>query len=345
VSRTVVFVGPSIAKERLPEVIRGLGDDIELRPPVKQGDILRALADGAAKIGIIDGYFDQVPSVWHKEILFALEQGVAVYGAASMGALRAAELHDFGMIGVGSVFEMYRDGILEDDDEVALVHSAADDGFRPISEAMVNLRDLVDSAVTANEISRTHADEAIAKLKAMHYPQRSVRKLVEIAPALVDVAKLRRIPMKERDAVALLERLKQNGPARRGPRVERTIFLERLRLEIRKERARPSSELDDAERQRRRDVLLGLIATEHASTVGASATNEDVEVVVRDLMVAKGFNTPEALGAFLEERRVDANQFLASVRAEATVRRLELLYAEPIDALAGAREDELWWDW
>ena len=85
--------------------------------------------DQPAAIAIIDGYFDSVPAVSHKEILVALSMGVPVYGAASMGALRVAELHHFGMIGVGRIFERYREGSLEDDDEVAVVHGSADAGF------------------------------------------------------------------------------------------------------------------------------------------------------------------------------------------------------------------------
>ena len=175
--------------------------------------------------------------MWHKEILFAIEGGVIVYGAASMGALRAAELHPFGMIGVGHVFEMYRDGVLEDDDEVALLHASAEDGHRPISEALVNLRDLADAAVAANVIDRATADAAIAQLKALPYPQRSVRKLLELAPALASFVKQPRTPLKERDALALLERMQSGaeGPATKT-RVERTVFFERLRQQIEKER-------------------------------------------------------------------------------------------------------------
>src|SRR5688572_32760283 len=51
--------------------------------------------------------------------------GVRVFGAASMGALRAAELQPFGMIGVGQVFQAYRRGHLTDDDEVAVAHGPA----------------------------------------------------------------------------------------------------------------------------------------------------------------------------------------------------------------------------
>jgi len=75
--------------------------------------VLRALVDRPRVIGIVDGYFERVPAVWHKEILWAMSRGVHVLGAASMGALRAAELHPFGMVGVGAIFEGFRDGELD----------------------------------------------------------------------------------------------------------------------------------------------------------------------------------------------------------------------------------------
>ena len=90
----IVFAGPSI--HGFDEAIRG---GVEIRPPAACGDILRACGDGPARIGLIDGIFESGPSTWHKEILFALSAGIEVFGAASMGALRAAECHHFGMQG------------------------------------------------------------------------------------------------------------------------------------------------------------------------------------------------------------------------------------------------------
>jgi hypothetical protein len=63
--------------------------------------LYRAALAHPAAIGVIDGYFEVVPTVWHKEILWAMAQGIHVFGAASIGALRAAELDSFGMRGVG----------------------------------------------------------------------------------------------------------------------------------------------------------------------------------------------------------------------------------------------------
>src|SRR5258708_5321121 len=104
----VVFVGPT-----LPLETARLELDAIYRPPVAQGDVWRAARLNPRAIGIIDGYFEGVPTVWHKEILWAMAQGIHVVGAASMGALRAAELKDFGMEGVGPIYEAFVRGDLE----------------------------------------------------------------------------------------------------------------------------------------------------------------------------------------------------------------------------------------
>src|SRR4051812_48389616 len=105
-----IFTGPTLsAAEGRREL------DAVFLPPAAQGDVYRASLDAPAAIGIVDGYFERVPAVWHKEILWAMSQGIHVYGAASMGALRAAELAAFGMVGVGAVFKAFFTGELEDD--------------------------------------------------------------------------------------------------------------------------------------------------------------------------------------------------------------------------------------
>ena len=136
----IVFTGPTITPA---EAAREL--DAVYRPPAAEGDVYRAAERHPRAIGIIDGYFENVPAVWHKEILWAMSEGIHVYGSASMGALRAAELAAFGMVGIGTVFEAYRDGVLEDD-EVAIVHADAEFDFRPASEAMVNIRATLEKA-------------------------------------------------------------------------------------------------------------------------------------------------------------------------------------------------------
>jgi hypothetical protein len=149
-SRTLVFVGPTLAADEVRARLPGA----EVRPPVAVGEILTIVeaarrARGAARvarIAIIDGYFERMAAVWHKEILLALERGIAVWGAASMGALRAAELAAFGMRGVGAIYRGFARGALIADDEVAVAHLPAEYGYRATSDALVNLRHAIGKA-------------------------------------------------------------------------------------------------------------------------------------------------------------------------------------------------------
>ncbi|NER31958.1 MAG: hypothetical protein F6J89_31220, partial [Symploca sp. SIO1C4] len=123
-NKIVIFLGPSLPRAEAREIV-----DAVYLPPAKQSDLISAVTTYKPDIiALIDGVFLSYPSVWHKEILYALQQGVAVYGASSMGALRAAETSDFGMVGVGAIYRMYASGELIDDDEVALIHGQEDTG-------------------------------------------------------------------------------------------------------------------------------------------------------------------------------------------------------------------------
>ena len=174
-----VFVGPSLG---LDEARREL--DAVYLPPVSQGDVYRVARNRPWAIGIIDGYFDRVPAVWHKEILWAMSEGIHVYGSASMGALRAAELAAFGMEGVGDVFARYRDGVFEDDDEVAVIHGTAEHGYVAMSDAMVNIRFTLASAVAAGVIDESIECALVGLAKKVFYPHRTFQRLLGDAAAV-----------------------------------------------------------------------------------------------------------------------------------------------------------------
>jgi len=211
-----VFLGPSLP---LGEALAIL--DAVYLPPVSMGDIHRLMARGPTVIAIIDGLFEQTPAVWHKEILFALSRGVRVLGASSMGALRAAELAAFGMEGVGEVFAAFHDGTLEDDDEVAVVHASASEGYRSLSDAMVNIRAGLRDARAAGAIGERTHDRLLAAAKGLYYPDRSWSRLLQLAGALevpaAELAALRerisraRPDVKRADAIQLLRRLAAGG--------------------------------------------------------------------------------------------------------------------------------------
>ena len=212
--RAVIFAGPSLPPNARPDY----GLDIEWRPPVRQGELYRAALDQPAVIGVIDGYFEVTPTVWHKEILWAMTQGIHVYGAASIGALRAAELDTFGMIGIGRIYEDFRDGVLEDDDEVAVLHGPAELGYPPLTEAMVNIGATLAAAISAGILSAALSAELTAIAKALFYKERTYRSMLErAASAGLDTARLvrlsdwlpqGRVDRKRLDALAMLDAIR-----------------------------------------------------------------------------------------------------------------------------------------
>lgn len=199
----IVFTGPSLshidAKKILPKA--------NYHEPIQCGDIVKAMRIGAKKIVIIDGYFEQKGAVWHKEILFALSHGVMVYGASSMGALRAAECHPFGMIGHGKIFEMYRDNITLDDDEVALVH---DDRYDSIITPMVNIRATLTHALELNKIDSETEQRLLAQLKHKPYYSRSLFNASDDTE-LNQWLKDNYVDQKRIDAIDLLINIKENS--------------------------------------------------------------------------------------------------------------------------------------
>jgi hypothetical protein len=206
----VVFLGPSAPIAAASEILQA-----EFLPPVELGDVWRIAQERPAAIGIVDGYFDRIPAVRHKEILYALSLGIPVYGASSMGALRAAELAAFGMIAVGQIASAYLSGALTGDDEVALMHGPAELGYPAFSEPLVNVRATIAAAQAGGVLGASAADAFVGTARALHYPQRSWERVLQEAPAPAhEIAALRqwlphgRIDQKRADAVEMLERMR-----------------------------------------------------------------------------------------------------------------------------------------
>lgn len=242
-SDTFVFLGPTLPVAAAQRILA----DAAYLPPASVGDVYllaRRLARRRrpARIAIVDGYFERMAAVWHKEILYALEQGVMVYGASSMGALRAAELHAYGMVGVGRVFADFRAGRLTDDDEVAVAHAPAEYGYAAASEAMVNLRAGLALARKRGLIgARTH-DTLVRLVKQTFYRERTWDGVIAAGhaagvrarelDALAALVARRRPDVKAADARALLRRLAREPLPARKPtvswRMARTWFWDRF---------------------------------------------------------------------------------------------------------------------
>jgi TfuA protein len=170
--RVVVFLGPSLPEASARQIL-----DADYRRPAKRGDLLLAAEQGANVICLIDGVFFQDCSVAHKEVLFALEQGIKVIGASSMGALRASELDIFGMEGVGDIYNLYKSGELISDDEVALIFDPF--SFEPLSEPLVNVRHNLNLALQAGAIDHECKDQIFLAAKELYFPKRDYQRILD----------------------------------------------------------------------------------------------------------------------------------------------------------------------
>ncbi|MEW2274867.1 TfuA-like protein [Streptomyces griseofuscus] len=177
-----IFAGPTLGHD---EVRRHLPDAV-VHPPIRHGDLLRLRLGTGDIVLIIDGLFHQQPPVRHKEILDAMADGAIVVGASSMGALRAAEMHQYGMIGIGRIFEMYRDEVIDADDEVAVVHTPPPD-WRMVSEALVNIRHGAAVCADRGIISAADAERLVEVARAMPYPERQWQS-IELTAGRLDPA-------------------------------------------------------------------------------------------------------------------------------------------------------------
>lgn len=212
----VLFAGPTLSNQF--QRIRERHSEIDFRGPAAWGDVAQAVRDGATRIGVVDGYFEQTRSVWHKEIIFALSRGVRVAGAASLGALRAAECEPFGMIPIGTIAHDYISGALFDDSDVALVHAPAEVNYLALSEPRVNVIATLNLMLKENLLSTTEWKNAKAVADRMFYAELSLRAVfsnMQIVNTnrierLIEIAKVKYVDVKQADALELVDWL-QSG--------------------------------------------------------------------------------------------------------------------------------------
>lgn len=161
-SSTAVFVGPTLS----PDDVRKILPSALLKPPAKHGSVYELVGKGVENILIIDGYFYSTPSLWHREILMAIDSGISVYGSSSLGALRAAELTRYGMKGIGWVYERYLDESIDGDDEVSVLHQNEQCGYTQLTIPLVNLRYNLNCACRKGVINSREVDIIINNLKS-----------------------------------------------------------------------------------------------------------------------------------------------------------------------------------
>lgn len=208
-----VFTGPSLSVE----VIKKQFPEVNIFPPAKQGDFLDKNFDCKDLILLVDGYYGSVPAIQHQEIIEILHRGASVFGCSSMGALRAAELYSVGMIGLGYVYEMYRNELLTGDDEVAVIHDPID--FSLLTFPLVNIRYGLSKLVQQNKLKASQAEEILLPLEKVCFQKRTFELLwnsvastvgMEEANALYSAVTSEQNDIKGQDAINALNLIYKN---------------------------------------------------------------------------------------------------------------------------------------
>jgi hypothetical protein len=171
----IVYTGLTLTRDEVLEVI----PNARVRPPISRGDLYRDRIIGNSVFLIIDGVFQQREAISPREVIDVAKSGAVVVGSSSMGALRAAECWPVGVVGVGSIYRLYRRGILESDDEVAVA-------FDPLhrikpSVALINVRYSVSRLVKQGHLNSIEAKAIVEVAMNTYFAERSWKTILERA--------------------------------------------------------------------------------------------------------------------------------------------------------------------
>ena len=165
--RIKIYSGLSLGEAAVKKVL----PEAEVCGPIKRSDLLGDIRERVNIVGIIDGEFLQSVAVSPTNIRDALRHGLKVYGSSSMGAMRAAELDAYGMIGCGKIYEAIKATPYFKDDHLGQIfYRGTELASLPFVDLWFGLEQLCnDGEITPKELRtlRRHYE-------ALHFSERSL---------------------------------------------------------------------------------------------------------------------------------------------------------------------------
>lgn len=208
-NKPIVYLGPTLSRDEAIKIL-----DADYRDPAKKGDFLMLSRDSDEKkyVGFVDGVFlhDYPPSpieVYH----LATRKNIELIGAASLGALRAVELEKFGMKGIGKIFQLYKNGIINADDEVAVTFVRESNILQ--SEAMIDIRFNLFLAYKKGIITNQTKKRFAKIAKNIYFPFRNYEDIIKLTQQQFplihnELESFRRYILKNRDSLKARDAIK-----------------------------------------------------------------------------------------------------------------------------------------
>ena len=145
-----------------------------VRGPVRAGD-LDGFSEGDSVL-IVDGYFGTQRALTIAEIRAAISRGVDLWGAVSMGALRAAECAPLGMKPIGTIAQLVVDGQICSDSDLSVGVSADGGCTVPFINVRYLSRQLLDAGYAIEPVR-----EFLGEMRAKHFSVRTPKVLRDAA--------------------------------------------------------------------------------------------------------------------------------------------------------------------
>ncbi len=213
VKRTAVFAGPSL--EGCETILKKLSlGRFSFFPPVQRNDITMA-CDRYNEIVIADGLFNSVPAVGHMEIRNALQK-CRILGCSSMGAIRAYEMRELGMIGFGKAYHMFFKYDDFTDAELAQLIGPSPH-YKALTEPLIHYRYCINELLNEKELTEGEAGSLLKTLSTRFFGDLSLAFFSELLSGYTGKEKANEVVngfqayrIKNHDLLNLLQKLDQH---------------------------------------------------------------------------------------------------------------------------------------
>jgi hypothetical protein len=253
------------------------------------------------------------------------------------------------------VFEAFKRGELDDDDEVAVAHAAAEDGYKVMCEAMVNIRATHPAAAATGVITDDSRAQLDRLAKELFYAERSypaiLRRAADRGLPADELDALRawlprgKVNQKRLDALEMLRVMRERLAAGLEPKRADFVFeytdawdqvrrgtgrLRLARASVHSEALIDELRVSGALRRAKLGALVRALSLEEARRQGLAVNADLLQATANAFRSERGHFDPGDTERWMKEQGIDLDAFARLLGDEAQVRRIEVLLDQDV---------------